>query len=563
MGICKSYNRTIKNDPLSESTTINNVQIGAPCVPLEKLNIASKVVCKINFYNKVTNTLDSATGFFMDIYPSFKCLLTNYHAINQNMVDDNLIIEVTNYLGAKGKLVLNKKERYIKCFDEPYDITVIQIKKTDKINKLFESLKPDLNYQNGYKTYKNIDIFIMEFPYGKNLNIAPGKITDIDEEKNFLLSHKILTNEGSSGSPIILISNLKVIGIHKGGYQFGEENHGTFIGVIFNEINEDIKLGLVKNIKIVSDQSNNNEDKSNYIIAEIDIDSKNINKDILIINSYEESKRRKNNFNYEEHLKNEKEIKNSQIYINKKEINFSYTHNFKKLGRYTISYKFKNKLTNTNHMFSDCSLLASINITKLDTENITNMTFMFADCISLINADLSYCDLQNVTDMRGIFYGCSSLKSVDFEKVETQKIINLSWAFASCKSLTEINLSDFHTENLEDTSSMFSDCESLININLKYFNTENVKNMAFMFKNCSSIKKLDLSYFETPKLSAMGGMFNGCRVLSSLDMTNFVAKNIRGGLIFDGCYSLIKSKVICQDETILSQLPDKKIDYFV
>ena len=110
---------------------------------------------------------------------------------------------------------------------------------------------------------------------------------------------------------------------------------------------------------------------------------------------------------------------------------------------------------------------------------------------------------------------------------------------------------------------MFSDCESLININLKYFNTENVKNMAFMFKNCSSIKKLDLSYFETPKLSVMSGMFNGWRVLSSLDMTNFVAKNIRGGFIFDGCDSLIKSGVICQDEIILSQLPDKKIDYFV
>jgi len=493
----------------------------------------------------------------MDIYPSFKCLLTNYHVISPDLVDKNLCIEVSNNSGVKEKLILNKKERYIKFFEQP-DITVIEIKKTDKINKLFKSLKPDLNFQNGFNTYKNEKIFILEHPYGKELKTAGGNIYDIEkvENKNFRFYHKICTAEGSSGSPMILISNSKVVGIHPGGLREGNENLGTFIGVIFHEINKDIELGLIKNIKIISEQPNNSKDKSNYIVAEIDIDSKYINKDILIINSYEESKRRLNNSKYEEHLRNEKEIKDCQIKINNQKINFSYTHNFKNPGRYTIYYKFKNKLTNTNHMFSDCSLLASINISNLNTENITNMSFMFADCVSLLNADLSYCDIQNVTDMRGIFFGCSALRNVNLKKIETQKITNLSWAFSSCLSLTDIDLSEFNTDNLEDLSSMFSECESLINVNLEHFNTINVKNMSFMFRNCKSLKRLYLSNFETQRVTNMNGMFNGCSSLSTLDIKNFNIKNISGLVgIFGYCYSL--TEIECDDNNIKNEIPKK------
>ena len=559
MGICKSYNSTIKNDPLSESTTINNVQIGAPCVPLEKLNIASKVVCKINFYNKVTNTLDSATGFFMDIYPSFKCLLTNYHTINEKMIDDNLCIEISNPKGIKEKLKLNKHERYIKFFDKPIDITIIQIKTTDKVNKLFESLQPDLNYQNGFMTYKGEEIFIMEYPKGRKLEVGPGKISEADGFIEQMFYHDIFTEEGSSGSPVISISNLKVIGIHTGSFEEENENRGTFIGCIFSEINKDIELGRIKNFKITipdsSNDINNIKKENNYISAEIEIDSKNINKDILIINSYEESKRRMNVSNIEENLKNEEEIKQCQIKINNEKINFSYVHNFKKAGRYTIYYIFKNKLTNTNHMFSDCSLLASISITKLVTENITNMSFMFADCVSLINVNLSYCNVQNVTNMKGMFYGCTSLSKINFEKIETKKIEDLSWAFYSCSSLTDINLTDFDTEYVEDLGSMFSKCSTLININLSHFNTENVTNMTLMFSNCTSLRKLDLSKFDTRKIKNMNGMFSNCLVLSSLDISNFIIDDKTGvGGIFYNCHSLNKNNVICNDKKIMEQI---------
>ena len=68
------------------------------------------------------------------------------------------------------------------------------------------------------------------------------------------------------------INLIQVIGIHKETNYSKNLISGTFIGEIFN--NENIK-----------------ENINNYIINEIDIKDDNINKEIKIINSYEEYQR--------------------------------------------------------------------------------------------------------------------------------------------------------------------------------------------------------------------------------------------------------------------------------
>ena len=97
-----------------------------------------------------------------------------------------------------------------------------------------------------------------------------------------------------------------------------------------------------------------NEINMNIIIGEIYINKDIINKDIQIINSYENCKRKgnwkdeKDDYKYE----NEKEIKeNIQIKINKKIIEFRHYYKFKEEGKYIIEYMFKNNLTRTNHIF--------------------------------------------------------------------------------------------------------------------------------------------------------------------------------------------------------------------
>ena len=63
-------------------------------------------------------------------------------------------------------------------------------------------------------------------------------------EKEF--KHNCDTNKGSSGSPIILTSNLNVIGIHTGGIVEEEMNLGTFIGAVMDDKNPGI-LGTIVN----------------------------------------------------------------------------------------------------------------------------------------------------------------------------------------------------------------------------------------------------------------------------------------------------------------------------
>ena len=199
MGICDTTKQI-------DEKNLNN---GKGTVKYDFIMKASKSVCRL--YNKANN--EYATGFFMDIYPSFKCLLTNYKVITQNMVDSNSVIKISNNSGVNEELKLNKNERYIKCL-EIYDITIIQIKASDKIYKYFDSLKPDLNYKNipTAITEDILNVFCLHFPQGKDIVESVGTITKISRS-NFTIS--ITTGYGSLGCPVILTSTSNVIGINK------------------------------------------------------------------------------------------------------------------------------------------------------------------------------------------------------------------------------------------------------------------------------------------------------------------------------------------------------------
>ena len=117
----------------------------------------------------------------------------------------------------------------------------------------------------------------------------------------------------------------------------------------------------------------------NYIIAEIEIKEEDINKDIRIINSFEEDKRNNEWEDEEDDYKyeNEKEIKeNCKIEINNKIISFSYFYKFKEKGKYIIKYSFKNNINKTYFMFYEYRSLISINLFNFNTRNVTNKNSM-------------------------------------------------------------------------------------------------------------------------------------------------------------------------------------------
>ena len=183
------------------------------------------------------------------------------------------------------------------------------------------------------------------------------------------------------------------------------------------------------NIKEVCDILNEMNYK-NIIIGEIYINKEDINKDIRIINSFENCKRenkwrrdREDDYKYE----NEKEIKeNIIIKINGKIIEFAYYYKFKEKGKYIIEYLFKNNLTKINYMFSYCNLLTNLDLSNFNTQNVTDMSDMFCYCKSLTNLNLSNFNTQNVTgmwDMRCMFFRCKSLKKKNII-TKDNKILN-------------------------------------------------------------------------------------------------------------------------------------------
>ena len=177
--------------------------------------------------------------------------------------------------------------------------------------------------------------------------------------------------------------------------------------------NQYLKEELNINNKNSIDKIENN--KVNIIKGEIYINKDDINKDIQIINSFENEKR-ENKWEDEDddiERENEKEIKeNIEIKINGKIIKFTYNYKFNKEGDYIIEYSFKSNLTKTCYMFSDCSKLRDLNLSNFNTQNVTNMSGMFSGCSSLTNLNLSNFNTQKVTNMSEMFCVCDSLKNI-------------------------------------------------------------------------------------------------------------------------------------------------------
>ena len=281
--------------------------------------------------------------------------------------------------------------------------------------------------------------------------------------------------------------------------------------------NELFNFGLIKKeiIKNINYQKLYNEYKKyeketkpknnaeNIIIGEIYISQNDINKDILIINSFENYKRINKYEDNEKDLiyNNEEEIKeNVEIKINNEIIKFSYYKKFDKPGKYKIEYLFKSYLVKVNQLFYNCKFLTKLNLSHLKTENIIFMNYMFCNCESLTILDLT--------------------------KINTQNVINMSFMFYNCKALENLYLSNFISPNVTDTSFMFCNCESLSRLELSNAKPQNIINMSYMFKGCSSLTKIDLSNFNTQKVTNISCMFKDCKSLSVLDLSDFDTLNV-------------------------------------
>ena len=484
----------------------------------------------------------TGTGFFCNISSkNIKVLITNNHILDQNFLENEkklkYIIDTSNK--KLDKEIDLEIDRY-KFTDIDLDFTIIEILPEDNITKFLEID----DYINS-KDYQKESIFSIQYPKGKELKISMGEYKYKDE---IYFAYSIGTESGTSGSPIILYDNMKIIGLHKGTIGiYGDIGKKTNIGIPFNYIIN--KINFIKCIYNVTDTQNEiclinnriyNNDNTYEINKEIESKMKiNINGKINpIIFKTKINKTGKISFYF---TSNETIENLSQLFFNcqfLEEINLSSFNGIDTKDTSNMFYKCQslkkinlasfntNNVTNMRGMFHECSSLKEINLSSFNTNNVTNMSLMFCDCSSLEEINLSSFNTNNVKNMLGMFDNCSLLKEINLTSFNTNNVIDMSDMFHECSSLKEINLSSFNTNNVTNMFRMFAKCSSLKEINLSSFNTNNLTGMLGMFGECSSLKEINLSSFNTNKITDMSYMFYKCSSLKEINLSSFNTYNV-------------------------------------
>ncbi len=219
------------------------------------LEILEKCVCKINSGN-------IGSGFFCklninefnDIQRPF--LMTNNHVLDQNFLDHQniLIIKLKNE-----EKILNLNDRIKLTFPDK-DFTIIEIKNYDKIYDFLE-VCPDIMQENYRENLVATEIAIPQFPENE-LSIAFGVIMSQNENDIY---YNASTDYGSSGSPILLLNNLQIIGIHKQRQTKENLNGGTFIKNILESIREKKNLNNINMTEVQKELKISNLELINII----------------------------------------------------------------------------------------------------------------------------------------------------------------------------------------------------------------------------------------------------------------------------------------------------------
>jgi surface protein len=438
-----------------------------------------KSICKIQKPNNKVGT-----GFLCNIKDKnnsnpIPVIMTCNHVLDGNdLMSGKEIDLIFNNIQHK-KLIINKKRKIYT--NEDQDISIIEIKKSDKINEEdFLELEENIFNENMYSFYNKKQVYILHYPNGNEIRYSTDFIRGIDEQKDEI-QHFCSTNSGSSGAPILNFETGKVIGVHFGYNQGKKINLGRLLKNPINDF-----YGLCQSEK-------------NEIILTLLINNDDIKKEIYFLD----------NINYTDDLVTEKKPdsslkelnkSNTNLFINDKKMDYSKFFIPEYEGIYTIKLEFSIKMTDCQQMFHGCTNITNINLLNFASEDVTNMKYMFAGCRNLINIDLS--------------------------SFNTENVINMSYMFYDCINLEKIDISAFNTEKVTDMSGMFCGFQKITSLDISCLNTKNVVNMTHMFYRCENISFLDLSNFDTTNVTNMSGLFAGCRKLNNLDLSKFNTKNV-------------------------------------
>lgn len=205
------------------------------------------------------------TGFFCRIpYPNSDnylfVLATNNHVLNEDEIQIGKEISFSWNNDTKFKAIkIDSSRKVYSSPESEYDTTFIQIFEKDGINNFLEI--DDKIYENEIHlkdSYSNL--YILNYQDDKNVLVSYGNMKKIDGKE---INHLCNTTGGSSGSPILSLKSLKVIGIHFGAHKYFNYNIGTFIKY---PILKFIEFNTIKKNKS-NNQFNHHNDKNKKILG--------------------------------------------------------------------------------------------------------------------------------------------------------------------------------------------------------------------------------------------------------------------------------------------------------
>lgn len=230
------------------------------CANIEKTETILKqmknCVCQIN-----KGEGKSGSGFFCYIpyeNKELKVLITNYHVIDEKYIKEkkDINLRINNSIVTINILIENDRKIYLSPENEN-DLAIIEIINKDNLSENnFLRLDGKLLEENSKSYYESQNsIYTLQYP--KEVCVSHGILKNINNNE---IQHLCWTNEGSSGSPILSLETMKVIGVHRASKINFNFNLGIFLS---NPINQ-IKNGKMKIIGEIK----NNENISERIIED-------------------------------------------------------------------------------------------------------------------------------------------------------------------------------------------------------------------------------------------------------------------------------------------------------
>ena len=428
-----------------------------------------KSICRIDCNNW------KGTGFLCQINisnsTSINALITCNHVLNRNQIKKGDKINIS-FNNEKLKFRITINDTTFVYTNKEYDITIIELIGFEHIKYfLCFCLKNyflflNINDENPKDINKDKDIVVFHYEGGKEIKYSAGKLNNKNSQYFY---HCCTTKEGSSGSPILMIENYKVIGIHKGDIP-KKSNAGIFIkkpiDAFIKEYNDDPKLGSLKNIK-----KNNIEriwSKRDILILILIFTIIILLAAIIFLIVFFATKSKDDDKTEKEYI----DENNSITILYKKQVDkfgsiTIFGDDFVESNALYCNIYYNGKKYSLRNTFSISDMNKNDTILKIqltEINNIISIKGIFKGCNALISLpDISKIKTTNITDLSEIFHGCNSLSNLPPSlNWNTEKVVNMSYIFYECASLTSLpDISNWKTNNVKDFRGMFFGCKLL------------------------------------------------------------------------------------------------------